>query len=72
MRQEVVDLYLIIEINVDIEEIQKYCNTKKEVTESFPFDDVTLVFKVANKMFCLASITLPLRINLKCDPEKAI
>jgi len=57
---------------MNIEEIQKYCIKKKEVTESFPFDDTTLVFKVANKMFCLANLVPPLSINLKCDPEIAI
>jgi predicted DNA-binding protein (MmcQ/YjbR family) len=57
---------------MNIEEIQKYCNTKNGVTEGFPFDDTTLVFKVANKIFCLASLKPPLSINLKCDPEKAI
>lgn len=57
---------------MDIEKIQKYCNTKSAVTESFPFDETTLVFKVANKMFCLTNLTPPLSINLKCDPEKAI
>lgn len=57
---------------MNIEQIQKYCKKKAEVTESFPFDDETLVFKVANKMFCLANLTPPLSINLKCDPEKAI
>jgi len=25
-----------------------------------------------NKMFCLANLTPPLSINLKCEPEKAI
>jgi len=57
---------------MDIEQIQKYCKKKAEVTESFPFDDETLVFKVANKIFCLASLTPPFSINLKCDNEKAI
>lgn len=39
---------------------------------SFPFDDVTAVFKVGGKMFALVSIELdPLRINLKCDPQDA-
>jgi len=57
---------------MDIEQIQKYCKKKAEVTESFPFDDETLVFKVANKIFCLASLTPPFSINLKCDHEKAI
>ena len=57
---------------MDIDNIQKHCNSKKGVTESFPFDETTLVFKVANKMFCLASIKPPLSVNLKCNPEKAI
>ncbi|MCW9064940.1 MAG: MmcQ/YjbR family DNA-binding protein [Ignavibacteriaceae bacterium] len=46
---------------------------KKGVTEEFPFDEETLVFKVAGKIFLLASLeTIPLQINIKCDPEKAI
>ena len=35
-----------------------------------PFDDKILVFKVADKIFALAAY--PLRLNLKCDLEKAI
>ena len=46
---------------------------KKGVTEEFPFDEETLVFKVAGKIFLLASLeSVPLQINLKCDPEKAL
>jgi predicted DNA-binding protein (MmcQ/YjbR family) len=46
---------------------------KKGVTEEFPFDEETLVFKVAGKIFLLASLeSIPLQINLKCDPEKAV
>ncbi len=56
-----------------IEELREYCLSKKFVSESFPFDESTLVFKVHNKMFALFSLEKdPLRINLKCDPEKAI
>ena len=58
---------------MNIEELRDYCIAKKGVTESFPFDETTLVFKVANKMFALVSMDNdPLTINLKCDPEKAI
>ena len=58
---------------MDIETFRDYCLAKKHVTESFPFDKDTLVFKVAGKMFALASLEKhPLTINLKCDPEKAI
>ncbi|MGQ8337442.1 MmcQ/YjbR family DNA-binding protein [Sunxiuqinia sp. A32] len=57
---------------MNVEEIREYCITKKGVTESFPFDETTLVFKVMNKMFALLSLDGELRINLKCDPEHAI
>jgi predicted DNA-binding protein (MmcQ/YjbR family) len=57
----------------DIESFRTYCLEKKEVTESFPFDETTLVFKVAGKMFALTSLNAPaLRVNLKCNPERAI
>ncbi len=48
---------------------------KKQVTEHFPFDNDTLVFKVCNKMFALASLKKWEEgngfINLKCDPDYA-
>jgi predicted DNA-binding protein (MmcQ/YjbR family) len=56
-----------------IDILREYCLTKKEVSESFPFDESTLVFKVHGKMFALFSLSRePLQINLKCEPEKAI
>lgn len=54
------------------EEFRDYCLAKREVTESFPFDQNTLVFKVCNKMFALADVEEFDYINLKCDPEQAI
>ena len=45
---------------------------KKGVTEEFPFDKNTLVYKVMGKMFALTDIDSFQSINLKCDPEKAI
>ena len=58
---------------MNIEEFREYCLAKKYVTESFPFDEQTLVFKVANKMFALAGLEhKPSRVNLKCDPERSI
>jgi|TARA_R100000789_G_scaffold99851_1_gene107695 predicted DNA-binding protein (MmcQ/YjbR family) len=58
-----------------IEQLRDFCITKKGVTEHFPFDEVTLVFKVMNKMFALTSLdnwekSEP-KINLKCSPKKA-
>ena len=59
-------------IVMNIEELRNYCLSKKGVTESFPFNDVALVFKVMNKMFALTNLDGDLSISLKCDPEKAI
>lgn len=56
-----------------IDILREHCLAKKEVGESFPFDENTLVFKVYDKMFALISLERePLQMNLKCDPEKAI
>ncbi len=57
---------------MNIEELREYCILKKGVTESFPFDEETLVFKVMNKMFLLTNINKDLSMNVKCDPEKAV
>jgi len=57
---------------MNIEEIRLFCLSKPGVTESFPFDGVTLVFKVKNKMFALLSLDNTHGISLKCDPERAI
>ncbi len=57
---------------MNIEEFREYCLLKKEVEECLPFDDKTLVFKVCNKMFALTSLEGEFKINLKCEPERAI
>lgn len=58
-----------------IDQLRDHCISKKGVTESFPFDKHTLVFKVMGKMFAL----VPLEkweagnpsVNLKCNPERS-
>ncbi|HEX8575351.1 MAG TPA: MmcQ/YjbR family DNA-binding protein [Flavobacterium sp.] len=60
---------------MDIQQFFEFCLSKRGVSEHFPFDKDTLVFKVAGKIFALSSlrsweIGTP-TINLKCDPEKA-
>ncbi|NJB82826.1 MmcQ/YjbR family DNA-binding protein [Wenyingzhuangia aestuarii] len=58
---------------MNIEDLRNYCINKAHVTESFPFDESTLVFKVADKMFALTGLErLPYGVNLKCDPDEAI
>lgn len=57
---------------MNIEDLRAYCMGKKGVTEHFPFDEVTLVFKVMDKMYALTPLDDELSINLKCNPERAI
>jgi predicted DNA-binding protein (MmcQ/YjbR family) len=57
---------------MNIESLREHCISKNNVTESFPFDDETLVFKVEGKIFALVSLEGELSINLKCDPELAL
>lgn len=55
---------------MDANEILDYCLSKKGVTETFPFDQETLVMKVGTKMFLLMSLEKqPLTIAVKNDPE---
>jgi predicted DNA-binding protein (MmcQ/YjbR family) len=56
---------------MNVESIREYCLSKPEVTESLPFGDDTVVFKVLNKMFVLMNLDGELSVNLKCDPDKA-
>ena len=49
--------------------IETYCLAKKGAVKTYPFDKVTAVYKVGNKMFALSSEkSEEVRINLKCDP----
>ena len=57
---------------MNIEDLRGYCLSKKSVTESFPFDETTLVFKVMNKMFAVTDLEGELSVSIKCDPEHAI
>lgn len=57
---------------MNIEDLQQYCLKKPLTTQELPFDEVTLVFKVAGKMFALTSLEGDFAINLKCDPENAV
>ncbi|GAB3338444.1 MmcQ/YjbR family DNA-binding protein [Larkinella ripae] len=57
---------------MNIETLRTYCLSKPGATESLPFGEETLVFKVGGKIFALTSLDAnPLSVNLKCDPELA-
>jgi len=58
---------------MNLEHFRTYCLEKKGVTEEFPFDENTLVFKVMGKMFSATNLQREVfTVNLKCDPEWAI
>ena len=57
-------------MNADL--IREFCIAKKGTTESFPFNEDVLVFKVVGKMFALIDLSSPDSINLKCDPAYAL
>jgi predicted DNA-binding protein (MmcQ/YjbR family) len=57
---------------LSLETFKNYCLCKNGVTECFPFDGETLVFKVGSKMFALTNVNkFILEVNLKCDPFMA-
>ncbi len=54
-------------------EIEHYCLQKKGAVKEYPFDKVTAVYKVGNKMFVLYSdVSDEVSLNLKCDPLYAL
>jgi len=60
---------------MNIEELREYCLSVKGASESTPFGEDTLVYKVMNKMF----VFFPLYPKdnehfavMKCDPEKTV
>jgi predicted DNA-binding protein (MmcQ/YjbR family) len=57
---------------VNIEQYRDFCLSFPGVTEEFPFDENTLVFKVMGKMFTACDVDEFESINVKCDPAKAL
>jgi len=58
---------------MNVEEFRVYCLAKEGVTEEFPFDETTLVFKVAGKIFAITGLDDPeFKVNLKCDPDRSV
>ena len=58
---------------MNLEELRDYCLSLPHVTEDMPFGEDILVFRICNRIFVLTSLeSVPLRVSLKCDPERAI
>ena len=58
---------------MNIEEFRNYCLSKNGTSESMPFGEDTLVFKVLDKVFALLALDAhPATANLKCNPDRAL
>jgi len=57
---------------MNFEQMDTYILSKQGVTFDYPFDEVTRVYRIAEKMFALTSEKEPVRVNLKCDPIYAL
>ncbi len=58
---------------MDIETMREFCLSLPQVSECFPFDEWTLVFKVEGKMFLFCPLEKTEKcLILKCAPERAI
>lgn len=58
---------------IELEELRQRALEKPGVSEDFPFDQDTLVFKVLGKIFMLTNLeAYPSSINLKCEPTRAL
>ena len=58
---------------MDLAQFREYCLSKPDATEGTPFGPDVLVFKVRGKMFALAALDeVPVRVNLKCEPDLAL
>lgn len=57
---------------MNIEEVRDYCLSLPQVTEDFPFDETTLVFRIADKIFAMVDLENTEWFVLKCEPEYAL
>ena len=57
---------------MDIESIREYCLSLPKVTEDFPFDDTTLVFRIGGKILAMMDLEDASKLTLKSDPNQAL
>ena len=57
---------------MDIVTFREYCLSLPEVEETLPFDDDTLVYKVAGRIFAMVSLRAPDHFAVKCHPDRAL
>ena len=57
---------------MNIEALREYCLSLPQVTEDFPFDETTLVFRIGGKIFAMLDLERTEWFVLKCNPDYAI
>ena len=57
---------------MDLLELRDFCLSFPLTEETTPFDEVTLVYKVAGKMFALTDMVDTGWVSVKCDPAAAV
>jgi predicted DNA-binding protein (MmcQ/YjbR family) len=57
---------------MNVEQVREFCLSLPCATEDFPFDETVLAVRVNRKIFTLIPLNSNGRMNLKCDPERAI
>jgi predicted DNA-binding protein (MmcQ/YjbR family) len=59
---------------MNVSEVYEYCESLPETTVDTPFGPDTLAFRIAGgKIYALMGVDHePVRLNLKCDPERAL
>lgn len=57
---------------MNIEYVREYCLSLPQTTEDFPFNENTLCFRVAGKIFAILDLEDTEWFALKCEPEYAI
>ena len=54
---------------MNIESLREYCLSLPQVTEDFPFDETTLVFRIGGKIFAMIDLERTEWFVLKCNPD---
>ena len=57
---------------MNIEDLREYCLSLPQVTEDFPFDETTLVFRIGGKIFAMIDLERTEWFVLKCNPDYAL
>ena len=57
---------------MNIEALREYCLSLPQVTEDFPFDETTLVFRIGGKIFAMVDLERTEWFVLKCHPDYAV